>query len=139
MGSHYHHCISALQRVPVIAAIRDSCIMPMFPHKGLGMSSRVCATGHLKDPVPLIEKSRASCPSGRFPPSCIHLVIIITGLNRLYDLCFRPEDGLRCRQGVKPPIKLKHQLFRVPSIAAIQGNCIMQIFSHWIYSRSGRN
>ena len=30
------------------------------------MSSRVYATGHIKDPVPLIEKSRASCPSGRF-------------------------------------------------------------------------
>ena len=47
---------------------------PQIPHankpgygpvyKGLGMSSRVCATGHIKDPVPLIEKSRASCPSG---------------------------------------------------------------------------
>ena len=30
------------------------------------MSSRVCATGHMKDPMPLIEKSRASCPDGRF-------------------------------------------------------------------------
>ena len=30
------------------------------------MSSRVCATGHVKDPVPLIEKSRALCPGGRF-------------------------------------------------------------------------
>ena len=36
------------------------------------MSRRVCATGHIKDPVPLIEKSRASCPGGRFPPSFIH-------------------------------------------------------------------
>ena len=26
------------------------------------MSSRVCATGHIKDPVQLIEKSRALCP-----------------------------------------------------------------------------
>ena len=37
--------------------------------KGLGMSSRVCAAGHIKDPVPLIEKSRALRPGGRFPPS----------------------------------------------------------------------
>ena len=29
--------------------------------KVLGMSSRACATGHIKDPMPLIEKSRASC------------------------------------------------------------------------------
>ena len=43
--------------------------------KGLGMSSRACATGHIKDP--LIEKSRASCPGGGFPPSFIHQVIII--------------------------------------------------------------
>ena len=27
--------------------------------KGLGMSSRVCVTGHMKDPVLLVEKSRA--------------------------------------------------------------------------------
>ena len=52
--------------------------------KGLGMSSRVCATGHVKDPVPLVKKSRASCPGGR-SPSSIHQVIIITGLNMLYD------------------------------------------------------
>ena len=36
------------------------------------MSSRVCATGHIKDPVPLAERIRASGPGGRFPPSFIH-------------------------------------------------------------------
>ena len=50
------------------------------------MPSHVSALGIIiKDLVPLIKKSRASCPSGRFPPSFIHQVIIITGLNRLYD------------------------------------------------------
>ena len=44
---------------------------------------------------PLIGNSRASCPDGRCPPSFIHQVIIITGLN----------NGLRCRQGRKPPLK----------------------------------
>ena len=76
-------------------------------HQGLGMSSRVCVTGHIKDPVPLIKKSRALCPSGGFPPSLIHQLIIITGLNKLYDcqtVCSCPEYGLRCRQGVKPPL-----------------------------------
>ena len=29
------------------------------------------------------EYSTASCPSGRFPPSFIHQVIIITGLNKI--------------------------------------------------------
>ena len=42
-------------------------------NKGLGMPSRVCATGHyIKDPVPLIKTSGALCPGGRFPPTFIH-------------------------------------------------------------------
>ena len=40
--------------------------------------------------VVYIEKSRALCPSGRFPPSFIHQIIIITGLNKLYDCMFSP-------------------------------------------------
>ena len=68
--------------------------------KGLGMSSLIYATGHIKDPVPLIEKRRGLSPGGRyflidfdvvlllspggrFPPSFIHQVIIVTGLNKL--------------------------------------------------------
>ena len=42
--------------------------------KGLGVSSCVCATGHIKDPVPLIKKRRGLTPGGRFPPSFIHQV-----------------------------------------------------------------
>ena len=42
-------------------------------NKGLGMSSRVCGTGHIKDLVPLIKNSRASCPGGRVT----HLVSFI--------------------------------------------------------------
>ena len=29
------------------------------------------------------------------PPSSIHQVIIIAGLNKLYDVCSRPEDALQ--------------------------------------------
>ena len=58
--------------------------------KGLGMSSRVCVTGYIKDSVPLIEKSRTLCPGDRFPPSFIHEVIIITELNKLYDCMLSP-------------------------------------------------
>ena len=57
--------------------------------KGLGMSSRVYATGHIKDPVPLIEKRRGLSPGGRFPPSFIQ-VILITRLNKLYVCMFSP-------------------------------------------------
>ena len=49
------------------------------------MSSLVYATGHIKDPVPLIEKRRGLSPGGQFPPSFIHLVII-TGLNKLFRM-----------------------------------------------------
>ena len=56
--------------------------------KGLGMSSLVYATGHIKDPVPLIAKRRGLSPGGRFPPSFIHQVIIITGQNKLYNCMF---------------------------------------------------
>ena len=47
------------------------------------MPSPVCVTEHIQDPVPLIEKSRPSCPGGRFPPSFIYQVMMITGLNKL--------------------------------------------------------
>ena len=53
-------------------------------NKVLGVSSRACVTEYIKYFVPLIEKSRALCPGGRFLPSFIHQVII-TGLNKLYD------------------------------------------------------
>ena len=52
-------------------------------NKVLGMSSLFYATGHIKDPMPLIEKSRSSCPGGMFPPHFIHQVIVITGLSKL--------------------------------------------------------
>ena len=48
------------------------------------MSSLVYETGHIKDPVPLIEKKRGLSPGGQFPPSFIQ-VIIITGLNKLHN------------------------------------------------------
>ena len=41
-------------------------------------------------PVPLIDKRRGLSPGGRFPPSFIHQVIIITGLNKLYNCMFSP-------------------------------------------------
>ena len=34
--------------------------------------------------------SRASRPGGRFPPTFIHQVILITGLNKLYNCMFSP-------------------------------------------------
>ena len=71
------------------------------------MSSRVCVTGHIQDPMSLIEKKRGLSPGGRFPPGFIHQVIIITGLNKLYDCMFSPWGGPGCRLGVNSPLKLK--------------------------------
>ena len=65
------------------------------------MYSRVCVTGYINDPVPLIEKSRTST---RFPPSFLLQVytIIITGLNKLCVsvLAVKMSLEVRCRQGV---------------------------------------
>ena len=54
-----------------------------------GMQS-LYSVGHIKDPVPLIAKRRGLSPGDRFPPSFIHQVIIITGLNKLYNCMFSP-------------------------------------------------
>ena len=51
--------------------------------KSLGMSSRVCATGHIKDPVPLVEKSRALCPGGRHSHLYMTVVFLVLSLFRL--------------------------------------------------------
>ena len=57
------------------------------------------------------EKSRASCPSGRFPPSFIHqvfiiiIIVIIIRLNKLYVLALKMA---LCRQCVKPPLTQTH-------------------------------
>ena len=67
----------------------DFLMVHDWVNKGLGMSSHGCATGHIEDP--LIEKSMASCPGGRFPPSFIYQVIIISGLNKLYDCMLSPR------------------------------------------------
>ena len=38
------------------------------------MYNRVYSTGDIKDHVPLSEKSRASCPGGRFPCSLLSYI-----------------------------------------------------------------
>ena len=79
-------------RVPP-AELNISAFPPVLRHwviKGLGMFSLVYATGHIKDPMPFIDKRRGLSPGGRFPPSFIHQVIIITGLDKLYNCMFSP-------------------------------------------------
>ena len=79
--------------VRVLAGLNISVLPPVLRDwviKGLGMYSRVYATGHIKDLVPLIEKRRGLSPGGRFPPSFIHQLIIITRLNKLYNCMFSP-------------------------------------------------
>ena len=72
-------------RVP-LAELNTSAFPPLLCDwviKGLSMYNRVCATGHVKDPMPVIKKRKGLSPGGRFPPSFVHQVIIITGLNKL--------------------------------------------------------
>ena len=73
--------------------------------QGLGMYRRVYVTRHIKDPMPLSEKSRTLSPGGRFPPSFIHQVIIITGLNKLglYVVAMKMASDAECLGGKHPP------------------------------------
>ena len=63
---------------------------PSAPRLGRPNIIAIDATGHIKDPVPLIAKRRGLSPGGRFPPSFIHQIIIITRLNKLYNWMFSP-------------------------------------------------
>ena len=86
MRSTPDRCLSV--RVP--PAELNISVFPPLVIKGLGLPSFVYATGHIIDPLPLIEKRRGLSPGGWFPPSFIHQVIIITGLNKLYNCMFSP-------------------------------------------------
>ena len=58
-----------------------------------------------KRSMPLSEKSRTLSPGGRFPPSFIHQVIIITGLNKLglYVVAMKMASDAECLGGKHPP------------------------------------
>ena len=82
-------------------------VLRVWEIKGLGMSSLVYVTGHIKDPVPLIDKRRGLSPGGRFPPSFIHQVIIITGLTKLYNCMSSPWRWPYMPTGRKTPTQTK--------------------------------
>ena len=46
-----------------------SSVLHDWVNKVLGMSSRVCETRHIIDPMPLIKKRRALCLAGGFSSS----------------------------------------------------------------------
>ena len=57
--------------------------------KGLGMSSLVYATGHIKDPVPLIAKRRGLSPGGpKTLPSCQMCQKLTTDSLRFNHFCY---------------------------------------------------
>ena len=78
VGSLYNHVYACVQHARSVGHVTQITLLPL-----------ITLTGHIQDPMPLIEKSRASCPGGRFP-SFIYQVIIITGLNKLYDCMLSP-------------------------------------------------
>ena len=80
--------------------------------------------GHLLEPppVPLIEKRRGLSPGGRFPSSFIHQVVIITGLNKLYNRIFSPWRWPQMPSGRNTPTqtqKLKTQKFGPRTVSAM--------------------
>ena len=58
----------------------------------------------------LIEKRRGLSPGGRFPPSFIHQVIIIAGLNTLYNCMFSPWRWPQMPTGRKTPTPTPTQI-----------------------------
>ena len=80
--NYLKHCTSLLLYADLwqgfVPHVRN---VPTLPGSGqwsmTGMASPVCATGHIKDPVPLLGKRRALYPGGRFAWSCIHTSEII--------------------------------------------------------------
>ena len=67
-------------------------------NKGLGISRRVGVTGHTKDPCHLLKRVEHRVPVVGF--LLVHRVIIITGLNKLYDGMFSLDAGLDSK--IKP-------------------------------------
>ena len=62
----------SVSHIKNLTALTFPPVVPDWVMKDHDRSSHVCATGHIKDPVPLVEKSRVSCPGGGCPPSFIH-------------------------------------------------------------------
>ena len=95
----------------------------------------------IKDPVPLIEKSKLVSTETHIRASRFSLVHHLSirnshhGLNKLgpRTLCSRPEDNLTCRQGVQPPINqsiifLKQQQTFEPCMQPIYATHLMIFF-----------
>ena len=81
-------------------------------------------------------------PTGAVPPNWYNASQLVKCLpiDKSYTIvCSRPEDGLRCRQGVKPPLKLKTQLGQclptgaIPPSRCTANNYCLLVSSHcWI-------
>ena len=70
--------------------------------KDLGMYNRVCATGHIKDPMPFIEKSGVSSRGGSLSSYFSHQEIIISDVNNLVTGLF-PPGHFPPPPGLPPP------------------------------------
>ena len=71
------------------------------------MSSRVCATGHIKHPMPLIEKSRVWCPGGRF---LINTVRIWHN-----NISWSSSTIIIAQMNIKEPLSLSNRVFIIAS------------------------
>ena len=123
--------------VRVLAGLNIS-VYPSAPRLGNQrpwyMYSRVYATGHIKDPVPLIEKRRGLSPGGRFPPSFIHQVMIITGLNKFYNRMFSPWRWPQMPTGHKTPTRTQAQTVARTNFRFLESSCVIQAFMKNLWS-----
>ena len=73
-----------IRLAPETGRLDPSPAVHNWVNNGLGMSSRVYATGHTKDPVSFIRRSRVSCPGGRFTQCFADRVYVSLGTAGTY-------------------------------------------------------
>ena len=82
-------------------------VLPHWPYGWTGPNT--IAMNHKQQQQLIIEKRRGLSPGGWIPPSFIHQVIIITGLNKLYDCMLSPWRWPEMPTGRKTSTQTKTQ------------------------------
>ena len=117
VGANHHYFFSNDIEVLVchwcFRFIQPTCSYITWVIKGPGMSSPVVSVRLGRKKIPCHLSKREGSPSGGFPPSFIHQVIIITGLNT-YDCMFSPWRWPQMSTGCKTSTHHYHTWMNSP-------------------------
>ena len=105
--------------------------------KGLGMSSRRLCDWAYKRSRATYRKEKRLSPGGRFPPSFIHQVIIITGLNKLQLYVLALKMALDADRAAQNPHSKKKKkilsMYCTSQIIPLHTKVLHVIMLHFIY------